>query len=176
MSFTSSPRTYSRRSLNSMPRPTWIAAYSPSSNPRTLRCAWIERRALTRARWATVSFSSRPRSRCRYRAEHRVDDALGLHPVGQRLEAEVDPMTEHGVPQLPDVLRDDVVAALDDGHRASGLEEGDAAARAGADLDVGAELGSEQLSDVPGRPHEADDVAADRRVDIDPPDHRLHVD
>src|SRR5918993_1253390 len=128
MSFTSSPRTYSRRSLKSMPRPTWIAAYSPSSRPRTFRWAWMERRALMRVRCAVTG---RLGSRCRYGAEHRVDDALGLHPVGQGLEAEVDPVAEHGVPQLADVLGDDVVPALDDSHRAGGLEEGDAAARAG---------------------------------------------
>ena len=49
-SLTSSPRTYSRRSLSSIERPVYTDAYSPSSRPSTLRCAWISSRALIRGR------------------------------------------------------------------------------------------------------------------------------
>ena len=48
------------------------------------------------------------------------------------------------------------------------LEERDGAARAGADLDVAAELRPEHLLGVPGGLHQVDDVALDRRVDVHP--------
>ena len=76
-------------------------------------------------------------------------------------------MAERVLRQRVDVLRDDVVAAAEEGERPGRLDEADRAARARAEGDERRELGQPVRARIAGRGRELDGVADDARVDVD---------
>ncbi len=76
-------------------------------------------------------------------------------------------MPERVLRERVDVLRDDVVAAAEEGERARRLDEADRAARAGAEGDERRQLAEPVRARIAGRGRERDGVADDPRVDVD---------
>ena len=78
--------------------------------------------------------------RHRHGGDHRVEDRLGAHLLGERLVGEDEPVPQRVLRQFVQVLGQDVVAPADQRQRPGRLDEADRAARAGAVGDVRREL------------------------------------
>ena len=104
-------------------------------------------------------------------AEDGVDDVLDADAVGDGLEAEVQPVPEHGVTEGAQVLGDDERSALHQRVGAAHLLQGDGATRAGAELDVLGECRVDHVGEATGRLGDRHGVPLDRIVDVDPGRH-----
>src|SRR2546421_7430417 len=132
---TSSPGSYSRMSARSMPCPRKSVRYSPWSRPSSRRMTVHSTRLRMASGSCCDTFLQRLRRR-RDLLEHAIDDLLGRDVVRQRLVRQHEPVTQHVVDEIEDVLREDVRAAAHERERAAGEDEVDRRARARAVGDV----------------------------------------
>ena len=102
-----------------------------------------------------------------HRGEDAVDDVVGGDAVGERLVGEHEPVAQHVVGDLAQVLRERVLAAADECQRPPGEDQVDRRARAGAVGDEAREVAEPDRGDVARRVRELDRVLDQRRVDED---------
>ena len=193
---TSSPGSYGRMRSSSRPapwpRPRWSPVIWPptrrssdSSSCRTSRSAIgpgpgragrpvapadageVGARTLRAGDRHAVGSTAISRRGAGTRVEDPLDDGVGGDPVGQRGVAQDQPVAQDVGRQGDDVGRQDVAAAVEEGHRAGAVDEVDRAARAGAVRDVGLEVGGAPVGQLAGRLDERDRVADEPRVDVD---------
>ena len=110
-------------------------------------------------------------------AEDRGSRSVGGDVVGERLEGQDEPVAHDVVGHVEDVLRQDVVAAADEGERPGGEDQVDRGARAGPVGDVALELRQPvRAAGVARRGREPDGVLDQGRVDVDRVDGLLELD
>jgi hypothetical protein len=105
-------------------------------------------------------------SGCLDGSDNGVDHCFHPDLLGNSFKAQDQTVPEHAVCQGLYVLRDHVVAAVQEGYRPGCLAEGDAGAGAGAELDETGKPGVNILGCVPGDVDQSDNVTDDRGIDV----------